>query len=146
MRHLQRCYLGAMKTLALFAAPCAALSLAACAVVPPSPIVSSDREIAAKGALVPFNQPVWVSNGLVVTPMRLVEDSRCPENARCIQAGRAVLETRLDGIGWRQTVELEPGEPYTIRGETVRLTSVLPERQAERQIPVANYRFAFDGN
>lgn len=124
--------------------PFAALALSACAMVPPSPIVSSDRQVAPKGTLVPFNQPVWVSNGLIATPIRLTEDSRCPENARCVHAGRAVLETRLDGIGWRQTVALELGEPYSIKGQTVRLVSVQPERQAERQIPVAEYRFAFE--
>ena len=129
---------------ALFAVPLAALSLSACAVVPPSPIVSTDRQIAAKGTAVPFNQPVWISNGLVVTPMRLTVDSRCPAKVQCVHAGRAVLETRLDGTGWRQTVELELGKPYEIRGETVTLASVDPERQADRQIPVAEYRFTFE--
>lgn len=125
--------------------PFVAIGLASCATVPPSsPIVDSDREIAARGALVAFNQPVWVSNGLVVTPKRLTEDSRCPINARCVHAGRAVLETRLDGIGWRQTVELELGEPYTVRGQTVTLVSVQPGKQAGQQVQVADYRFAFE--
>lgn len=126
--------------------PIAAFALSACAIVPPGPNSSSDREIAAKGTAVPFNQPVWVSNGLVVTPIRLIEDSRCPADATCVWAGQAVLETRLDGTGWRQTVQLKAGTPYEVRGQTVRLLSVEPGKQAERQIPVANYRFKFEGS
>ena len=124
--------------------PIAALALSACAVVPDTPIVSTNRDIAASGSAVGFNQPVWVSPELVVTPIRLTEDSRCPENARCVWAGKAVLETRLDGVGWRQTVPLTLGEPYEVRGQAVTLVSVLPNKQAERQIPVETYRFAFE--
>ncbi len=131
-----------MKATVLFAA----LALSACAVVPASPVVSSDRQIAPRGTAVPFNQPVWVANALVVTPLRLIEDSRCPADATCVWAGRALLETRLDGIGWRHTAQLEVDKPYKIRGQTVRLSAVEPEKRAERQIPVANYRFTFEGN
>ncbi|MXP09390.1 hypothetical protein [Pseudoblastomonas halimionae] len=133
-----------MTKLALFAAPALAIALSACATVPTSPVVDSDRDILSRDALVPFNQPVWVSNALIATPTGLIEDSRCPENARCIHAGRAVVETRLDGIGWRQTVELELGKPYTVRGETVMLATVQPENQADRQTPMADYRFAYE--
>ena len=133
-----------MTKLALFAAPALAIALSACATVPTSPVVDSDRDIASRNALVPFNQPVWVSNGLIATPTGLVEDSRCPENARCIHAGRAVVETRLDGIGWRQTVELELGKPYTVRGETVMLGTVQPENKLAGPTPIREYRFGFE--
>ena len=32
---------------------------------------------------------------LAVTPLRVVEDSRCPINARCIWAGRLILTTAM---------------------------------------------------
>ncbi len=131
-----------MKTSVLLAA----FALSACVAVPPSPVVNSARDIAPKGTAVPFNQPVWISNELIVTPLRLTEDSRCPADTACVWAGRAILETRLDGIGWRQTVPLELGKAYEMRSQTVRLVSVAPDKQAQRQIPVADYRFAFGGN
>ena len=33
----------------------------------------------------------------------VVEDSRCPINARCVWAGRADRAHRVDGAGWRET-------------------------------------------
>ena len=124
----------------------AALALASCASMPPSPVVDSEYETASLGTLVPLSQPVWVTRDLVATPMRLIEDSRCPENARCIHAGRAVLETRIDGVGWRQTVQLELGKPHTVRDRRITLVSVQPEKQPERQTPMGAYRFGFEGN
>ena len=73
----------------------AILPLSACAIVPNAgPIVDSPHEIAQQGSLVPLLQPVQVGS-VVATPMRVTEDSRCPMNARCVWAGRAVVETRM---------------------------------------------------
>ncbi len=131
----------AMKHAILFAA---ALSLSACAVVPNSPIVDSPHEVAQQGSAVGLLKPVQLGRA-VVTPMRVTEDSRCPMNARCVWAGRVVVETRIDGIGWRQTQPLTLGEPHTVRGITVTLVSVMPEQQTGKQIGSAEYRFVFEG-
>ena len=123
----------------------AILPLSACAIVPNAgPIVDSPHEIAQQGSLVPLLQPVQVGS-VVATPMRVTEDSRCPMNARCVWAGRAVVETRIDGPGWRQTQPLTLGEPHTVRGVTITLVSVQPEKQTDTQITSADYRFAFEG-
>ena len=120
--------------------PGAILSLAACAVVPNAgPVVDSPREVAQQGSVVPLLQPVQLGRTVVVTPMRVTEDSRCPQGVQCIQAGRVVVETRIDGPGWRQT------QPHTVRGVTVTLVSVTPEQRADSQVKSAEYRFAFDG-
>lgn len=118
---------------------------ASCATMPPSPIVESDRDTASRGEAVGFNQPVWVSQGLIVTPLRLIEDSRCPADAQCVWQGRVRLETQLHGIGWRQTVELQLDQPYTVRGQTVRLAAVEPQKRTDRAIAVGDYRFRFGG-
>jgi len=123
----------------------AILPLSACAVVPKAgPVVDSPHEIAQQGSLVGLLRPVQVGS-VVATPMRVTEDSRCPMNARCVWAGRAVVETRIDGPGWRQTQPLTLGEPHTVRGVTVTLVSVEPATQTGTQIPSADYRFAFEG-
>ena len=126
--------------------PGAILSLAACAVVPNAgPVVDSPREVAQQGSVVPLLQPVQLGRTVVVTPMRVTEDSRCPQGVQCIQAGRVVVETRIDGPGWRQTQPLTLGEPHTVRDVTVTLVSVTPEQRADSQVKSAEYRFAFDG-
>lgn len=82
---------------------------------------------------------------LVATPIRVVEDSRCPMNARCVWAGRAVVATRIDGGGWRETVNLELGKPLATHGTTIALTSVQPEKMAGTAPPPQPYLFGFDG-
>jgi|TARA_R100000049_G_C1948250_1_gene94380 hypothetical protein len=127
-------------------APVALLSLAACAVVPNAgPVVDSSREVAQQGSVVPLLQPVQLGQRTVVTPMRVTEDSRCPQGVQCIQAGRVIVETRIDGPGWRQTQPLTLGEPHSVRGITVTLASVEPEQRADPQVKSAEYRFAFEG-
>jgi hypothetical protein len=83
---------------------------------------------------------------LLATPRSVVEDSRCPYNVRCIQAGRLVVSTRLVGDGWSETVPLTLGEPYQVQGTTVMLVSGRPEKYAARRTPRNEYRFIFEGS
>ena len=82
---------------------------------------------------------------LTATPVRLVEDSRCPLTVQCVQAGRLIVSTRLEGEGWRETVPLTLGEPYAVGGHTVTLVSGRPEKWNERRRPRNEYRFVFEG-
>jgi hypothetical protein len=98
---------------------------------------------APEGTPVALDQPVWAGQ-VVATPKKVVEDSRCPENARCVWAGRLVVTTRIDGAGWRETKDLTLGEPQRVRDVTVALVSGLPEKQAERETPLSEYRFVYE--
>ena len=122
----------------------ALLPLSACAIVPNSPIIDSQREVAQQGALVPLLQPVQLGR-VVLTPMRVTEDSRCPRDVQCVQAGGVVVETRIDGPGWRQTQPLVLGEPHTVRDVRVTLTEVAPAMRTDPRITSADYRFRFSG-
>ncbi|WP_338244595.1 hypothetical protein [Aurantiacibacter hainanensis] len=125
----------------ILAAVVLALS-AACTAIPDSPIVDNGPA-QASGTPVPLRQPVQ-AGAVVVTPMELREDSRCPMNARCIQAGTVIVLTRIDGAGWRETVELTLGEPYESHGVALSLSAVLPDREVGEEIAPADYRFAFE--
>jgi hypothetical protein len=81
---------------------------------------------------------------LVATPRRVVEDSRCPQDVQCIQAGRVVVSTQLSGDGWRETVPLTLGEPYAVQGTTITLVSVRPDKYSARRRPRSEYRFVFE--
>ena len=100
-----------------------ALSLSACATAPPatSPVRSD--------GLATIGQSTRVG-ALIVTPQAVVEDSRCPVNARCIWAGRLIVKARIDGAGWRETVNLTLGEPYRTRGTGLALVSGEPGKMA----------------
>ncbi|MCT2558119.1 hypothetical protein N0B51_03910 [Tsuneonella sp. YG55] len=113
----------------------------ACAVVPNAPIVEGTPQPA--GYAVPFDVPVRVGD-LVLTPKKLVEDSRCPMNARCVWAGRVMVTTRIDGAGWRETKDLTLGEPYGTHDQVVALASVKPERTTQDAIEPRAYRFVYE--
>lgn len=81
---------------------------------------------------------------LTATPVRLVEDSRCPLAVQCVQAGRLIVSTRLEGEGWSETVPLTLGEPYAVQGSTVTLVSGRPEKWNDRRRPRNEYRFVFE--
>lgn len=109
-----------MKHVALLAA---ALALSACATAP-----TTEYPVRTDGHA-SFGQSTRVG-ALVVTPKALVEDSRCPINARCVWAGRLVLKTRIDGAGWRETVDLTLGQAYATHGTGLALVSAEPGKMA----------------
>lgn len=126
---------------ALAALAFAVLPLAGCVVVPNTPAVP--RTPMPVGYAVPLEQPVTVGD-LVVTPMAVVEDSRCPENARCVWAGRLIVKTRIDGAGWRDTTDITLGETYGTHGRVIALVSGIPEKRADRETQPREYRFVYE--
>lgn len=113
--------------------------LAACATVPLA------GPAAPEGSVVALGQPVEVAD-IVLTPMRVTEDSRCPINARCVWAGRIIVETRVDGRGWRETLPLQLGEPAGTHGYVLNLVSAEPGKMAGGpDTRPKDYRFAYEG-
>ena len=110
--------------------------LGACADGPPL--------FSAEGTPVPIPEGVHVGQ-LVAVPQVLLEDSRCPMNARCVWAGRVVLSTRIYGPDFDETVPLTLGEPYATHGTSITLVSAIPEKMAGEEIPAPTYSFAFEG-
>ena len=119
-----------------------AVSLAGCTVSSGGGPILDGRPIRNDG-FAAIDQPTLVET-LVVTPKTILEDSRCPMNVRCVWAGRAVIETRIDGAGWRETVNLTLGETYQTHGTSIALTSVQRERMAGTQLRSTNYRFGYE--
>ncbi|ANY20550.1 hypothetical protein A6F68_02045 [Tsuneonella dongtanensis] len=113
--------------------------LGACTVVPPPTSTPPQPQ----GYAVPFDVAVQVGE-LVVTPKKLVEDSRCPMNARCVWAGRVVVTARIVGPGFSDTANLTLGEPFGTHGKMLALVSVRPEKTTQAEIASRDYRFAFE--
>jgi hypothetical protein len=125
-----------MKAFTALAAP---LSLAACTMVP-APYSTPPQP---QGYAVPLGQPVRVGD-LVVTPKKLVEDSRCPMNARCIWAGRVVVTTRIVGPNFSDTADVTLGEPFGTHGKMLALVSVRPDKMAGAETQPMDYRFVYE--
>ena len=128
--------MGSMK--AVFALSASAL-IGACTMVPPP----NSTPPQPQGYAVPFDVPVRVGD-LVVTPKKLVEDSRCPMNTRCVWAGRVVVTARIVGPGFSDTADLTLGEPFGTNGKMLALVSVRPEKTTQAEIGPRDYRFAFE--
>ena len=82
-----------------------------------------------------------------VTPLAVLEDSRCPMEARCIWAGRVRLSVRVTtGVG--STVrELATDKALQVADGQLVLQGVMPPRSTQRTIAPSDYRFTlkFDG-
>lgn len=85
-------------------------------------------------------------DGIVITPKRVIEDSRCPADAECFWAGRIRIKAIVDsGMGASATAEqdLELGGLLTTEAHAVRLTEVMPVPLSTETINPADYRFTF---
>ena len=123
---------------ALMLAALVALSLAGCA---------AHRAIADR----PVEGPVRLGetaavDGPRVRPDRIIEDSRCPLDVQCIQAGRLIVQgTVFDGGGPRQ-MKLTMGVPVPVADGTLTLVGATPatlEGNASTSAP--RFTFQFQG-
>ena len=117
--------------------------LAGCATYSPYPAIDEGPP-AKEGTAVALDLPVAVGK-VIAVPLKVVEDSRCPKGAQCIQAGKLVVRTRLGNASWRETDDLTLGMPYATHGTTVTLASAEPEMVAGQPIDDEDYRFTYAG-
>lgn len=120
--------------MAIVALP-AALALSACTTTRAAPLPD--------GSDVALGQKAYV-DGPLVQPVEVVEDSRCPMNARCVWAGRVrVKMVWIRGNGEKQPFEATLGEPVQLADGQFTLASVRPEKMTNVTIKPSDYRFSF---
>lgn len=81
---------------------------------------------------------------LIVRPIEVIEDTRCPVDVDCAWSGEIVLRLNVSGVGETEMDNLRP-LPLPQGGELV-LESVAPDRYYADPPPVASdgpYRFGF---
>jgi hypothetical protein len=123
-----------MQNVARLAFP-AAIALSACATTAGAPLPD--------GSNVALGQKAYV-DGPIVEPIAVIEDSRCPMNARCIWAGRVRVQMLWHrGNGDKQPFEATLGEPTPLADGQFTLESVRPERRTDVTLKPADYRFSF---
>ncbi len=130
--HRARCTTPRMKLALLLIAP---LALGACATTPAEP----QDGIARAG----LDERVYV-DGPWVTPLAVLEDSRCPMNARCVWAGRIRLSVRIELGSRSETREIASDAPIQVADGQLALVEVQPDRMAgDRPGTPKPYRFGF---
>lgn len=83
--------------------------------------------------------------GVSMTPLSVEEDSRCPSDVTCIQAGQVRLNVMtVDGMGTSTTmITLGATEPITTETVSIWLTDVLPVKVSTNPTEDTEYRFTF---
>lgn len=68
-------------------------------------LAQREAALAAPGVVAArIGQTADLGRGLRVRPVDVIEDSRCPHNARCVWAGRLRLRVDVDGVGAREII------------------------------------------
>jgi hypothetical protein len=83
------------------------------------------------------------AGAIKITPLTIIEDSRCPSDVVCIQAGTVRVLTRL-AMGantTEQTVKL--GEGVSFGGYTISLTNALPVKISTHTVDASEYQLMF---
>ena len=116
----------------------AMLALSAC-------VTTADKEAPLpNGNNVPLGRSAYI-DGPIIRPVKVIEDSRCPMNARCIWAGTVKIEALWVRPGDDRTIQLELGKPVPLADGNIELTDVSPSRMAGegRDLKPADYRLSF---
>ena len=81
--------------------------------------------------------------GVRITPLRLIEDSRCPADAMCVQQGRARVLARVVSGGITADVEMTLSGAPTRMGARIDLVAVCPYPLASQPTAPGDRRFVF---
>jgi hypothetical protein len=113
----------------------AAFALSACATTrDPAPLADASDVALGERAY---------ADGPIVQPVAVLEDSRCPMNARCIWAGRVRVQMLwIRGNGEQQPFEVTLGEATPLADGSITLESVRPDRVTNVELKPEDYRFS----
>ncbi len=104
--------------------------------VPPKP----EEKASAK-----INQTILV-NGIYITPLKVLEDSRCAVDVQCIWAGRVTVNTKLENRATHEVKEIvfTAGPLNTaFSNKNITLVTVQPEKNSKTSITPAQYVFTY---
>ena len=124
-----------MKTALIIAALAAAVPAPATA--QQSVAIASGRGHSVMSLTVPFGHSVRI-NRWIFTPIKVLEDSRCPRLVTCVWRGRLKVEFAVRG---GPPVTLEDNKPVPYGGGTLILTGGTPLSQRGEKIDPRAYRF-----
>lgn len=131
------------------------LGLAACAAAPTPPQTAQRDTATPPSAPLPaapladahgiaIGQRAY-ADGPIIEVVDILEDSRCPQNARCVWAGRLKLQMIWHrGNGEAHPFEITLGEITDIADGHIEITAATPPRLIGEKSPAAqDYRFSF---
>ncbi|MGH6950509.1 MAG: hypothetical protein ACREH4_06535, partial [Vitreimonas sp.] len=105
-------------------------------------LAQRDAALAAPGVVAArIGETADLGGGLRVRPLEVIEDSRCPQNARCVWAGQLRLRVDVEGVGDREVI-LNEAATETPRGSFA-LVAVTPGPWTDLPQGAVPYRLGF---
>lgn len=80
-------------------------------------------------------------NGVTGTVTEVLEDSRCPSDVQCIQAGTVRIKVNMTYGALSQNATLTLNQPLTMSGRSITLTDVKPYPVSGTPIASSDYVF-----
>ena len=111
-----------------------------------APVIESEVEepaVLAYGKVTLMLGQQAVFKDVRIRPLEVVDDSRCPMNARCIWAGTVRVRTEIVSAMGTSTDIIELGKSVTTEAEEVMLFAVTPDTMAGDPIENSEYRFTY---
>lgn len=82
---------------------------------------------------------IFEINGIIIKPWAVTQDSRCPSDVQCIQAGKIVVAIHIGS----STLEIEPGQTKKSEDLSITLDEVTPYPISTHKITDGEYKFKF---
>lgn len=84
--------------------------------------------------------------GAFVTPQSVTEDSRCPADVQCVQAGTVRMSIRIEQPAGTSIEEIGLEAPYDMGQRWLHLTGACPYPRHSGPKPTSTPRFSFMAN
>ena len=91
-----------------------------------------------------LNEIATFPDGLSIRPIAILEDSRCPQDVQCIQAGTVRLSVRMRSASGVSTNSLDLGSSITTEAQEITFLRVSPANKSTGRLSDADYRFTFE--
>ena len=128
----------------------ASIDLATCTPVFASPSTTGPVTGESEASVLPYGNVTLklneraIFNNISIRPISIEEDSRCPSDVQCIQAGTVRVKVQVvSGMGTSVSI-LKLGQVFTTEGEAITLTNVLPNKKSTVPISDNDYRLTFN--
>lgn len=93
--------------------------------------------------LIALGQAEQLAPLLTITPVAVIEDSRCPANAMCVWEGRLVIKALINDNGEESEKTLVLGATSRIANGMLTFSHAMPGTNTGEELQLPDYRFDF---
>ena len=106
------------------------------------PELSTDLPVATTTRIIGLGESFTIAS-TTMTALTVTEDSRCPSDVTCIQAGRVGVALNIVSPMGSSTRQIEPGKTITTETLAITLDDVRPYPVSVHKTEDEEYRFSF---